>query len=210
MLITTSPFLWEMWYIINTEYRHIHKHEVELCWGLFLFLTAARITGCFCLNQSANGSLDVSFYCSQEEPGRNKRLRREGGKKLKGVEEGREEERSDHLLQWREFNCTSNWRRCHTGWTNRRQRNGATYDINAGLGWELPAWGSFPMSRQTEWAYSDTPVQKHNPDAFCFIIHVWLIFFFHSHSCRRTDHWCTQPEKQPQMANPASYNMSVL
>lgn len=69
--------------------------------------------------------------------------------------------------------------RCHMRWTNRRQRNGATYDINAGMGWELPAWGSFPMSRQTAWAHSDTALQKHNPHIFCFIIHVGLIL----HQC---------------------------
>lgn len=87
---------------------------------------------------------------------------------------------------------------CHTKRTNRRQRNGATYDISAGMGWELPAWGSFPMSRQTERAYSDTPAQKHYPHAFCFIIRGWLILhqskhfpFFHSHLCVHTEHSCT-------------------
>lgn len=48
------------------------------------------------------------------------------------------------------------WEPCHTGSANGRQRNGATYDINAGMGWALPAWGSFPMSRQTAWAHSDS------------------------------------------------------
>lgn len=47
---------------------------------------------------------------------------------------------------------------CHAERTNRRHRNGAIYGINAGMRWELPAWGSFPLSRQTEGAYSNSPV----------------------------------------------------
>lgn len=64
------------------------------------------------------------------------------------------------------------------------------------LAWDerLPAWGSFPMSRQTAWAHSETAIQKHNPHAFCFIIHVWLNVHEPKHFCSFTLTLCVFTE----------------
>lgn len=129
------------------------------------------LTGCFLLLQQ------------ELKRGRQRRMTENEKEICWKVWEG---ERSDHLLQWREFvNCIrQTGERCHTGWTNRRQRNGATSDINAGMGCELPAWGSFPMSRQTEWAYSDTPVisnTKTQPTHFLLYNPCWAHFFIHTY-----------------------------
>lgn len=90
-------------------------------------------------------SKHLPLQCSRDR-GADKTLRGGGGR---GVEGGGD--RSYHLLQWREFvNCTSNRESGHAGLTNQSQRNEATYDISAGLGWQLPAWGSCSLGRQTE------------------------------------------------------------
>lgn len=166
------------------EITHTHTN---LYWDLLLFLTATRTTGPLCVSQSANGLL-ISFFFSlslslavqvKRGAGQKQMTEKEkGGKNAECVSGG---ERSDHLLQWREIvNWMSSRKSRVTIWrTNRRRRNGATYDIKAGTAWELPAWGSFPMSRQTARAHSDTATHTHTNSAHTlsprFLIHVWLI-----------------------------------
>lgn len=80
------------------------------------------------------------------------------------------------------------------------------------LAWDerLPAWGSFPMSRQTAWAHSETAIQKHNPHAFCFIIHVWLNVHEPKHFCSFTLTLCVFTEFRctylnEQLVTPGKY-----
>ena len=100
--------------LIKLTHMHMYIHTwVQLCWGLFLFLTATRITGQV-FSEPISKWLTGCFLLLQRE-GR----RRRGPT---GKEKERcwkvcvcvcvwERERSDHLLQWREFvNCTSNRR----------------------------------------------------------------------------------------------------
>lgn len=116
----------------------------------------------------ANQEMAHCFFFSslqhelKEEQGRNKWLK--WGEKMLNVWE-EERDQTTYYSDASLLTVRQTGERCHTRWTNRRQRNGATYDINAGMGWELPAWGSFPMSRHTAWAHSETATQKHNPHA---------------------------------------------
>lgn len=162
----------------SAQNTHEYTLEVKLYWGLFLLLTSTRITGGFYPSQSAAASLGVSFYCSGDDTkqDRIKWLKRKCWEVYVCVLERGERDQTTYYSDVDLLTVRQTGEPCHAAWTNRRLRNGATYDINAGMGRALPAWGSFPMSRQTEGAYSDTlTISRANTHALCFVIHVQLI-----------------------------------
>lgn len=56
---------------------------------------------------------------------------------LKGVTEWERQKERDQTTYYSDVNLLTvrqTGELCHTGWTNGRRRNGATYDINAGMG----------------------------------------------------------------------------
>lgn len=184
-----------------------HTHtQVWLYWGLFLFLTAihASLAGFVQANwQMAHWVFPFTAAGGEEEEGRHKWLKRKE-KCWKVWERERERDQTTYYSDVHLLTVRQTGELCHTGWTNRRQRNWATYDVSAGMGWELPAWGSFPMSRQTVWAYSDTLIISntktqptcfllYNPCLALFALEL-LIFIFHSHSCLCTEHRGTKLE----------------
>lgn len=149
--------------ILNTDtHRHIRSSCIEV-YSCFWHPHASLACSVW-----ANQEMAHCFFFSslqhelKEEQGRNKWLK--WGEKMLNVWE-EERDQTTYYSDASLLTVRQTGERCHTRWTNRRQRNGATYDINAGMGWELPAWGSFPMSRHTAWAHSETATQKHNPHA---------------------------------------------
>ena len=140
VLIAGSPLWWEAGYK-HGEHSQTHTHTSSIPvsdsythhWPVLSWPISKWLTGCFLLLQ-------------QEV----RRAVQTKGSKVY-VREGKRDQATYYsdvnLLMVRQTG-----EQCHSGTTNRRQRNGATYDISAGLGWELAAWGSFPLSRQTEGA----------------------------------------------------------
>lgn len=150
-----------LWWKTNTENRHTHIRssciEVYTC-----FWQPHAPLACFVW---ANQQMASFPAAAKKGAGQ----MTEKGKNVLNVWEG-ERDQTTYYGDVSLLTVRQTGERCHTRWTNRKQRNGATYDINAGMGWELPAWGSFPMSRQTAWAHSINAIQKHNPHAVYFII----------------------------------------
>lgn len=170
MLRADCLLWWELLYAKNEHWTQTHTHIrsscIEVCWG---FWQPHAPLGCFVRANQQMASFPAAVKKKKKKEGAGQKQMTEKGKNMLNVWEG-ERDQTTYYGDASLLTVRQTGERCHTRWTNRKQKNGATYDISAGMGWELPAWGSFPMSRQTAWAHSINATQKHNPHAVYFII----------------------------------------